>query len=320
MLRVACGPLMRYGGDAPAEAYRPPLLDNDELHAPTPFVIFSRPKLGTTLLHSLLNQHLDIRCDGEAMRADRVDALPPRNWTLAARDANRREFLDVLLSGTQSKHPVPGSGDYYAEIAAAKKAAASTDPKLHSPHAVGFAVQLDQITLPELWGLVFSPTVRKIIVRQSNPVDGYIEEHRIWAKDMYRPLTVDTADLLGALRAEEERDKCLEEARHWSSARFGGTDWHSVSYDRIFSAEKHGEHDFLGVHSEKHGEHEFLGICKHILSNSPNPAAPRCKASSFGALPAPPLPTVPRNQSIANFDEVWNALAEMPKYQRMLLR
>jgi hypothetical protein len=296
---------MNNGVSGPAEAYRPPLLDDDELHAPTPFVIFSRPRLGTNLLQSLLNQHLDIRCDGEAMRADKVEAMYPRNWTVAARDANRREYLDLLLSALPSKNPIPGSGEYYAEIAFAKKAAASTDPMTHSPNAVGFAVQLEQITLPELWGLVFSPTVRKIIVRQSNPMDGYIDEHRVWAGNVHSPLAVDTADLLATLRAEEARDKCLEEARHWSAARFGGSDWHSIEYDRM-------------LHAGKHGEHEFLSICKHILSNSPNPAAPRCKASSFGSLPSPAQLAIPRNQSITNFNEVWEALASMPKYQRML--
>lgn len=305
MLRLSCGSLMNNGINDPAEAYRPPLLDDDELHAPTPFVIFSRPRLGSNWLQSLLNKHLDIRCDGEAMRADKVEALSPRNWTVAARDLNRRAYLDLLLSGSPSTNPIPGTGEYYAEIALARQAAASTDPLLHTPHAVGFAVQLDQITLPEFWGLVFSPTVRKVVVRESNPVDGYINEHRAWAKDADAPLVVDTADLLDTLRAEEARDKCLEDARHWSAARFGGSDWHSIEYDKM-------------LHAGKHGEHEFLGICRHILASSPNPAAPRCKAGSFGLLPSPIQQARPQNQSIANFNEVWHALASMPKYQRML--
>eukprot|EP00965_Chrysotila_dentata_P200638 6180083-Pleurochrysis_carterae.AAC.5 len=65
----------------------------------TKFLLLTRARSGSTFLSQLLDHHPQIRCFGEALHPSFMMVQLPGWPTLAARDANRRNYLETLYSG-----------------------------------------------------------------------------------------------------------------------------------------------------------------------------------------------------------------------------
>jgi hypothetical protein len=268
--------------NATDQLYRPPAVYDPK--APTAFIILARPRTGSNLLVGLLDQHRHVQCSYEALHLEETFAWPPLNWTVQARDADRYRFLDLMF--TAPPNPL------------------ETNPKRIL--AVGFKAFTKQFFLPELLGISSTPSIRKVVLRRRNLVDMYLSEKKASATGAYARsdtsqvvLTINPVAMVWYFEAIESDYACIDAARHQSTARYKGADWHSVDYDELTN------------HQTRQGA--LQGVLNHIL-----PPSHHISMRSIG----PGLHKQDhslRNESIANFGEVYEALKKTPRYLNMLM-
>lgn len=240
-----------------------------------------------------LRHHRRIRCEVEAFHSAAVFAEPPLDWTVEARDANRYAYIDHLLNeSTWSQH----SRDF--------------DPPTNRrddstpPYATGFRTSLFQMTRSEFIGLTASPTVKKIVLRRHNFIDMYIEEVRQTEnidKLSSAAVRLDPKALLVHLNAVSSDARCLDFARRYAAERGFPDSWVFVQYEPLVSRET--------------AEETVKSALRLILPAS------EVDGWTIHALPGVHrdiITKLPKNQTIANFEEVREAIKSERRYLWML--
>jgi hypothetical protein len=271
--------------------YRPPVAVPD---APLSFFILAREHMGAAQLVHSLKRHRRVRCDSEPLAVSQSFAEFPLNWTLPEREQHRFSYLDRLLT----------EATWSPESTKMEKSRDLTRP----PLATGFRTATVQLTRSEFTGLTASPTIRKVVLRRANPVDAYLDKLVEERTDgQTGPIEVIPRELLRYLISVDMETKCLDYAQKHSAERGSGQEWLFLDYDELI-------HPATQSAVLQRVFNHILPPPWHIVPN---------QIIAGHSLRGGKQPDTLRNETIANFEEVYQYIKEhkeRPQFLDLLLQ